>query len=98
MDKKLKSIIDKVSKRYGVELIDVDKEEEAGIFVDIDGKEVNISELSENEIFDKVFCLDNYNLNYSSLVISDENNNKNILNINNTNKCSHFYNENGKVA
>lgn len=97
MNNELWENIKKVAKIYNIDIKDTNKEN-AGVFIELDGNKVKINDLSENEIFDKVFCFDNYNLNYSSLVVDDKNNNKNILNINNTNKCSHFYNENGKVA
>lgn len=97
MDKKLWENIKKVAEFYNININDSEKEN-SGVFIKLDNNKVKMNDLSESEIFDKVFCLNSYKLNYSSFIICNESTNKNVLNINKINKCSNFYDGNGKVA
>lgn len=97
MDKKLWENIKKVAEFYNIDINDSEKEN-SGVFIKLDNNKVKINDLSESEIFDKVFCLNSYKLNYSLFIICNKSTNKNILNINKINKCSNFYDGNGKVA
>lgn len=55
MSKGFMELIREISNRYDVELEKVEDNEKAGIFVEVEGKDINIAELDEQEVFNSIF-------------------------------------------
>lgn len=59
MNEDFMELIREVAIRYDVNLKKVDAREKAGIFIDIEGKKINITGLDEQEVFNNVFKASN---------------------------------------
>lgn len=55
MSKGFMELIREISNRYDVELEKVEDNEKAGIFVEVEGKDINVAELDEQEVFNSIF-------------------------------------------
>lgn len=55
MSKDFMELIREISNRYDVELEKIEDNEKAGIFVKIEGKDINVAELDEQEVFNRIF-------------------------------------------
>lgn len=59
MNEDFMELIREVAIRYDVNLKKVDDREKAGIFIDTEGKKINIAGLDEQEVFNNVFKTSN---------------------------------------
>lgn len=55
MNKNFMELIKEIANRYSVKLERVEDEEKAGIFIETEGKNINVEELDEKEVFDNIF-------------------------------------------
>lgn len=55
MSKDFMELIREISNRYDVELEKIEDNEKAGIFVKIEGKDINVAGLDEQEVFNRIF-------------------------------------------
>lgn len=55
MSKGFMELIKEMANRYDVELEKVENDEKAGIFIEVEGKNTNVAELDEQEIFNSIF-------------------------------------------
>lgn len=73
MNKKYMELIEKIANRYDVQLKNVEDIEKAGIFIDINGKNKNVEDIDNLELFDNIFVTDSSLFKYNFLEVNEEN-------------------------